>query len=331
VTYDLDRFARRPTDLERAIKLYDQRPGVFASVQGDIDLASPDGRTMARVMIAFANKSSIDMSRRIKRKQLELAQAGKAERGGSRPFGYEADRKTIRPDEAETIRKLAERVPAGESLTSICRSLGPTPTGAPQWSTSVLKRMLTNPRVAGLSVYHGTVLLDDNGEPVKAEWPAILDARTWEAVCAILLDPARDIKNGRIDRKYLLSGFLRCKCGTKMYGIFRRGAPIYRCPNLQGCGNTYRRAAPIDEHITELVLRYLEQQRVDIDQSDVNESANSIDIAITESERSLAASSASGTKAACRTPCSLLPRQRRRPASPHSVASAPSAGRFTRL
>jgi len=34
---------------------------------------SSDGRTMARVLIAFANKSSMDTSRRTARKHLELA------------------------------------------------------------------------------------------------------------------------------------------------------------------------------------------------------------------------------------------------------------------
>jgi site-specific DNA recombinase len=49
VVHDLDRFARQPADLERAIKIFDNRDGMaFATVQGDIDLSSPDGRTMAR-------------------------------------------------------------------------------------------------------------------------------------------------------------------------------------------------------------------------------------------------------------------------------------------
>jgi DNA invertase Pin-like site-specific DNA recombinase len=64
VLYDLDRFARQPVDLERAIRIFDDRPGlVFATVQSDIDLSTSDGRTMARVMVAFANKSSMDTSR----------------------------------------------------------------------------------------------------------------------------------------------------------------------------------------------------------------------------------------------------------------------------
>jgi site-specific DNA recombinase len=58
--YDLDRLARQPADLERIISIYDRKPLVFATVQGDIDLSTPDGRTMARVMVAFANKASMD-------------------------------------------------------------------------------------------------------------------------------------------------------------------------------------------------------------------------------------------------------------------------------
>jgi site-specific DNA recombinase len=58
--YDVDRLARQPADLERIISIYDGKPLVFATVQGDIDLSTPDGRTMARVMVAFANKASMD-------------------------------------------------------------------------------------------------------------------------------------------------------------------------------------------------------------------------------------------------------------------------------
>ena len=73
VVWDLDRLARRPVDLERIIDLYDQKPLVFATVQGDIDLSTPDGRTMARVLVAFANKASMDTARRVARKKLEKA------------------------------------------------------------------------------------------------------------------------------------------------------------------------------------------------------------------------------------------------------------------
>jgi site-specific DNA recombinase len=75
--YDLDRLARQPADLERIISIYDRKPLVFATVQGDIDLSTPDGRTMARVMVAFANKASMDTARRV------AARSSKRPRTGS--------------------------------------------------------------------------------------------------------------------------------------------------------------------------------------------------------------------------------------------------------
>ena len=123
VVYDLDRFARQPADLERAIKIFDGRDGLaFATVQGDIDLSSPDGRTMARVMVAFANKSSMDTSRRAKRKHLELAQSG-ALVGSRRVFGYEDDRVTLKQSEVDLIREAATDIISGVWAPHDCPTL----------------------------------------------------------------------------------------------------------------------------------------------------------------------------------------------------------------
>jgi site-specific DNA recombinase len=289
VAYDLDRFARQPTDLERAIKLYDKRPGVFATVQGDIDLGSADGRTMARIMVAFANKSSMDMSRRQSRKQRQLAELGMYGGGGRRAYGFDDDRVTVRPTEAKIIQEAARRVLAGESLTSICRSFNergvPTTSSTP-WRRNTLRGLLLTPRIAGLRTYHGALVLGDDGQPVKARWEPIIDPQTWEAVREILTDPARTINRGR-DGKYLLSGFLRCPCSSRMFGVYIRGARKYRCHQDWGCGRTVRMATPLDEHITELVLRYLERQEFEPVDEELEEKV--IDRQIREAERSLAA------------------------------------------
>jgi site-specific DNA recombinase len=290
VAYDLDRFARQPTDLERAIKLYDKRPGVFATVQGDIDLGSADGRTMARIMVAFANKSSMDMSRRQSRKQRQLAELGMYGGGGKRAYGFDDDRVTVRPTEAKIIQEAAYRVLAGESLTSICRGFnerGVPATGSAPWRRNTLRGLLLTPRIAGLRIYRGALVLGADGQPVKARWEPIIDPQTWEAVRELLVDPARAINRGR-DSKYLLSGFLRCPCSSKMFGVSIRGARKYRCHQDWGCGRTVRMATPLDEHITELVLRYLERQELEpVDEISAEEDV--IDRQITEAERSLAA------------------------------------------
>ena len=193
VVWDLDRFAHQPTDLERAIKLFDQRALVFATVQGDMDLFSPDGRTMARVMVAFANKSSMDTSRGVKRKHLELSRTG-VPVGGNRPFGWQADRRTLDPREAELVRQAAGDILAGLGLHTIARrwnEAGIRTTVGNPWRRGVLRQMLLSPRFAGFRVYHGRKALDETGEPVRGLFEAVLDEETWEAVVAVLTELSR--------------------------------------------------------------------------------------------------------------------------------------------
>lgn len=201
VTYDLDRFARQPADLERAIAIYDRQPSlVFATVQGDVNLETPDGRTMARVMVAFANKASMDTSRRVRRKHLEPAQKG-VPVGGHRPFGYQADKVTIEPTETELIRQAAKDILTGVGLHTIARrwnDAGVTTTAGNPWRRSVLKTMMLSPRLAGFRVYRGGIARDEQGEPVSGLYPALLDVETWEAVCAVLTDPARGGRHSHV-------------------------------------------------------------------------------------------------------------------------------------
>lgn len=290
--WDMDRLARQPRDLERLIELYDNRPLVFGTAQADIDLSTSDGRFTARLFVNFANKSSADMSRRLTRKSLELAMAGKDSGGGSRPFGYNQDRKTLDPVESAAIRDGAERLLAGESVGSICRSL--TERGIligknTKWNPGVFRRLLLRPRLAGLRQYRGAIMLSPDGSPVKAEWEPALDLETWEAVKALLTDPAREVSAGRIDRRYLLSGFLRCKCGTKMYGVTKKGKPSYTCPQFKGCGLTTRIGAPMDEYMTEMVLLYLERQELEATSPLNGPEIEPLEEKIAEAERSIAA------------------------------------------
>ncbi|MGI8789543.1 MAG: recombinase family protein, partial [Actinomycetota bacterium] len=104
VTWHLDRLTRSPKELEHFFEVCDQA-GMknMATVTGDIDLSTSDGRLQARIMGAVARKSSDDTSRRLKRKFESLAQEGKYG-GGRRPFGYERDGVTLRAEEADLIR-----------------------------------------------------------------------------------------------------------------------------------------------------------------------------------------------------------------------------------
>ncbi len=278
VVYDLDRLARQPADLERLLTVFDSRPGLrFATVQGDLDLMSSDGRTMARVLIAFANKSSMDTSRRNARKHLELAQAGEPV-GGTRPFGWRQDKRTLEPAEAAALQEAAVDVIHGTALHTVTaqwNAQGLTTPRGNAWEKSILKRVLLSPRLAGWRVHRGAVAVSPEGAPVRGAWTPILENTTWEALCAVLRDPKRtgDPRNHAGARRYLLSGTVTCGlCSTPMYGAWAKkyGRHNYICPlptsSRSGCGKVVITGPPVDALISTLVLNRLSEEVIDLPQ-----------------------------------------------------------------
>ncbi len=140
----------------------------LASVTGDVDLGTDDGRFMARILGAVARKASDDMSRRISRKNLERALSGAPP--GGRLYGYQPDRTAIDPAEAAVVREAAARIIAGDSLRSVAGDLTArgflSPTGKP-WSLMSLRRILMNPAMSGQRIYRGEVV-------AQGTWDGIL-------------------------------------------------------------------------------------------------------------------------------------------------------------
>ncbi|MEU1656053.1 recombinase family protein [Streptomyces griseofuscus] len=274
VAYDLDRLARQPRDLERLIEIYDERPRLeFATVTNDVNIGTSDGRTMARVMVAFANKSSHDASRRIKRKHLQLAQQGK-DSGGPAPYGWRKDDRTkVDPQAAKAIREAQREILAGVRIGTIRtwwqeQGLGNPREGTKRMAHHHVEHILTNPRLVGYRTYHGEILHGDDGQPVMGEWEPINTLEEWEAVCAAIAERKQKHPGKSLARKYLLSGIARCGlCKTKIRGqINQRWKPgskaarfSYQCSVVNGgCGKVGRTGEPVDRLIAQLVL---EEQR----------------------------------------------------------------------
>lgn len=259
VGYDLDRIARDPRDLEDLIDVVESRKIPTRAVTGSLDLGTDAGITMARVMVAIANKSSRDSSRRVARKHLELAEQGKSGGGGIRSFGYERDGMTVNEAEAAVLRQIADQILAGKSLMAVCRWLNDGGVPAVRggvWGTRSVHSAITKARVAGLRVHRGEVV----GE---AAWPAILDRDTWERVLVVLGGRAAGATSAM--RRWL-SGVLRCgKCGHGLTGSQQgsgRG-PRYWCATPRGgCGGIGVDAAKSEEHIEKLLLAYLSRPDV---------------------------------------------------------------------
>lgn len=250
VAWHPDRLHRSPVELERFIDLVEAHRVAVATVQGgDYDLSTASGRMTARVVGAVARHESEHKGERQRAKMAQLAAAGGVSGGGRRPFGYAEDRRSIDPAEAAVVVELAGRVLAGESLRSIALDLNargvPTVTGRP-WSTHVVRKMLLNPRLAGLRAHHGKVV-------AKATWPAIIDEATHQRLVATLTAPART--TAVVARRYLLSGLAYCgRCGARLIAHPRQGRRTYACrqgPNGPGCGGIRVVAEPLEQLVVE--------------------------------------------------------------------------------
>lgn len=272
---DLDRVVRDPRDLEDLIDACAERGASARSISGSLTLTNggTDSEiTMARNMVSFANKSSRDTARRVREKREVLN--GLSYQGGPRPYGFVAAQDTekyhrtliVVPDEAEIIRRAADDILSRDiSLNAISRDLRqrgePTTKGVTKWTSISLKKVLTKPAVAGLSVHTAKVRDETTGEirnvaTLKpAPWDAILEPEVWERLKAKLTDPARTTtpRDTRNEPKYLLSNVAVCgvcKGGVKVTGGKHDG-PTYIC---RDGFHVRRKVALVDEFVEALII-----------------------------------------------------------------------------
>jgi DNA invertase Pin-like site-specific DNA recombinase len=161
IFYDIDRLARQPRDLEDLIDLVEYYKRPVETVTGNIDLRTSNGRAMARVLVAMANKSSEDTARRVARARLQIAQSGEGSRftGPKRRFGYRGDG-TLNEVEAKLIRDAAKRFMAGASWSGLVKYFndsGVSPVSARAWTMVSIRQILLSPAIAGIAIYDGTL------------------------------------------------------------------------------------------------------------------------------------------------------------------------------
>jgi DNA invertase Pin-like site-specific DNA recombinase len=294
IFYDIDRLARQPRDLEDLIDLVEHYKRPVETVTGNIDLRTSNGRAMARVLVAMANKSSEDTARRVARARLQIAQEGKATRfrGLHRRFGYTREGKVVAEEKA-VIREAMRKFMAGETWSGVVRYFvesGVSTTSGGRWLISTVQQILLSPSVAGIAVYNGSLreanqkgtkknfradpegiaLKDAAGRYIIAGREPILTVDEWKALVA-----EQDARkkgytfSARGTRKYLLTGLLRCGriredgtvCNRSLIGVPQKYGSgkivlVYRCPQKVqgGCGGTQRNMEKLDALIEDLLF-----------------------------------------------------------------------------
>jgi site-specific DNA recombinase len=253
LAWHLDRLTRHPRELEAFIDLCDQLRVKLGCVTGEVDISTHIGRLTARMLGGLARYESDHKSERIRRKHEEIAANGRVSGGGSRPYGYEADKVTVRPAEAAIVEECARRLLAGEPVRSIASDLNergvPSASGG-RWAPQSLRRMLASPRISGQRAHKGEIV-------ANAEWPGIISIEDGARIRALLANPQR--RTNKAVRRYLLTGLLVCShCGERLVARPRTGGKRrYACatgPGFSGCGKTYINADDVEGFVTAAVL-----------------------------------------------------------------------------
>lgn len=249
VVWDLDRLHRQPAELEQFILLADLRKIALATVTGDADLATDNGRLYARIKGAVARAEVERKSARQKAAHAQRATQGRPW-ANRRPFGFLDDAITHHPEEAPVLAGIYTDLLSGMSQLGICRQLNadgwPTTVGNP-WRQNALRALILNPRNAGLSTRYGKVI-------GKAVWEPVVPEETWRAAVGLV---TAHPQAGSRPRDHLLSGLLDCGlCGAHLTTGYVAGVRIYRC---QSCHRIGRNADHLDRYITEFVLAILER------------------------------------------------------------------------
>jgi DNA invertase Pin-like site-specific DNA recombinase len=255
VVWHLDRLHRQPRELEDFIDLADAHHLALASVTGDINLASDNGRLIARITGAVARAEHERKVERMNRRYRQDREAGKAHSaGGKIAFGYTSDNH-LDPTTAPAVRQAYFQVQEGRSLMGLARDWndkGFTSATGKAWDSTAVRTVLLNPRNAGLASYRREVL-----EDVKASWPAIVDREVFDAVRVILTDPDRTQPRSA-GRKYLLTGLAVCgHCGHTLGSgsPARAGGPVrYVCKK---CHHVARKIVWVDEYVLSAVAERL--------------------------------------------------------------------------
>lgn len=256
--YHVDLLTPKRADLEPFMSLADANDVKLATATGEIDLSTKGGRQVAKQMGAMARHDRDTRTEEAQKRNAKAARRGDPWRSGSRCYGYSLDGTTIVEDEAEVLRDVADRIIRGESLRQVCQTLndaGVVTTLGKQWHPTSLRRLISNPRLAGKRLHKGKV--------TSGNWPPILTEQGQRQVEA-KLDERTTVHHKKPDaghpRRYLLTGgLLICGlCGSPLMSQPSRGNKRgYVCrkgPDLPGCGKIRIIADPIETEVAERVL-----------------------------------------------------------------------------
>lgn len=240
LAWDLDRLHRQPVELEHFIELADKRHLALATVSGETDLSTDQGRLVARLKGAVARAEIERKSARHKAANRQAAAAGTLQ-PKIRPFGWlktVTDKgvhyNSVDPVESQAIKSAAEGIISGtRSAGAVIKEWnesGPATSKGGKWSNDSFRKMMARPRNAGLQLHNGKVVGDAVCEPI---------------ISREQFDQLQNIFSSRVKqvhptgRTHPFSGIPVCgECGGRMYvSQVKTGGKVYLNYLCKSCQN----------------------------------------------------------------------------------------------
>ena len=268
LTKEVSRFARNTVDtLEYTRKLKALGVGVIF-INDNIDTRDNDGELRLTIMASIAQEESRKTSERVKWGQKRRMEAGVVF-GNNQIYGFDLrnGQLTVRPDEAQVIRHIYQKVlHEGKGTHVIARELyeegiDPPKSATGKWSCVMIRRILRNEKYVGDLLQKKSVTIDylthkkvenrglEEQVLIRDHHEAIIDRPTWEAVQAEL--ERRSQLQGdktKFSNRYWCSGKIRCgTCGSRfvLKQTKRPNGDIYKiwgCHSRTEHGNWKRNA-----------------------------------------------------------------------------------------
>lgn len=235
----LARLARNTKELLEISELFRESDADLISLAEAIDTSSPAGRLFFTIIAAMAQWEREEIADRVAKSVPIRAMMGKP-LGGQASFGYKWEGKDLVIDEKEApVRKLLYEIfiktKRKKATASELNELGYRTRNGSKFSDTTVERLIKDPTAKGIRRANYTKSLGEGKNWVikpESEWvelacPAIVSEEVWNECNAILSN--QHVKRNAVGPRpiYLLSGFIYCTCGNKMY-VYTE-TPVYKC------------------------------------------------------------------------------------------------------
>lgn len=225
----LARLARNTKELLEISEIFRAYNADLISLAEAIDTSTPAGRLFFTVIAAMAQWEREEISDRVAASVPVRAKMGKP-LGGQAPFGYKWEGKELIIDNKEApVRKLMyeiyKKTKRMKATATGLNNLGHRTRNGSKFTGTTIERLLKDPIAKGIRRANYTKstgegkrwIIKPESEWIEIPCPAIVDEELWNDCYAIMENSIK--RRTAIGPRpiFLLSGFVHCSCGRKMY------------------------------------------------------------------------------------------------------------------